>query len=307
MEYECLLGMEYLKQLTRETFGANYIINRVDNRHGGAQKVVYKISCSNGFVYMLYIWDLVNNYFQEEIEKLPDNERSYGCELFELNQGYLCKHGIHTPAIYYLNKERIIYPFDFALVEYVDGRDATHYLKADAAIKEEVFGRIGSMLAQMHSLQRSTYGNLLNRRNATGSCHAQELEHAELHLAYAAEHITAFKDNFIKLQEKINELAAGVERLEPYLIDIEGSMYYDLEYEHSFLEFRFGDAYSFLRNNELDRARMLFYKLHHHLSCTAGGLKLIHRGFPNQKLAKGIVEHNYRSSLKYIELASEDL
>lgn len=47
-------------------------------------------------------------------------------------------------------------------------------------------------------------------------------------------------------------------------------MYYDTEYEHSFMEFRFGDAYSYLKNDRLDRNRMLFYKLYHHISCTAG-------------------------------------
>lgn len=91
------------------------------------------------------------------------------------------------------------------------------------------------------------------------------------------------------------------------MIDIEGAMFYDIEYEHSFLELRFGEHYRYLKNENLDRNRMLFYKLYHHISCTAGGLKLLHRGHPNKKLAKEIADYNYRSALKFIGRSIDSL
>ena len=42
------------------------------------------------------------------------------------------------------------------------------------------------------------------------------------------------------------------DKLEPYLIDIEGTEFFDIEHEHSFLQFRFGDYYRYLKNDTLD-------------------------------------------------------
>jgi hypothetical protein len=323
MEYQCHIRFEDLEQLLKEIFGSGNKIQRVANRHGGAQKVVYKIECTNGFVCMLYVWDMASNYFQEEIEAVPEDERSFGSGRFEANHAFLCRHGIRTPALYYLNKERNRYAFDYAIVEYVDGQDAAFYLKSDAETKQDVFERIGAMLEHMHSLESPTYGQIQdnNWRN-TDCCYLKELANAKHSLSYAAAYIREIETNQEKLLNQLNELAARIgsrqrysfihgelgpdhirvsKSLEPYVIDIEGSLFYDLEYEHSFLEFRFGDAYEYLRSSRLDHNRMLFYKLFHHLSCTEGGLKLLHRGFPNQQLAREIVEHNYRSSLAFID------
>jgi hypothetical protein len=328
MNFECHLELNDLEQYLKLALGAGYVVNHVENRHGGAQKVVYKVSCTNHFSCMLYVWDLSMNYFQQELEAEQVNQLSYGCDLFECNQAFLYQHGIRTPQVFYLNKEREHYPFDFALVEYIDGRDATHYLEAEASVQEKVFGRLGTMLTEMHSLERDTFGTLNDSSGSAEKCHTLELVNAKRQLAYAANHISAFKVNHMKLIDKLDELEATIaprgrysfihgelgpdhvivnDKLEPHLIDIEGSMYYDVEYEHSFLAFRFGDAYSYLNNARLDRSRMLFYKLYHHISCTSGGLKLLHRGFPNRGLAEMIVEHNYKSSLKFIELGEGDL
>lgn len=91
------------------------------------------------------------------------------------------------------------------------------------------------------------------------------------------------------------------DKLEPYLIDIEGTEFFDIEHEHSFLQFRFGDYYRYLKNDTLDPNRMLFYRFHHHISLTSGGLRLLHRGFPNQQFAKDLTNHHSRCALRFIE------
>jgi hypothetical protein len=57
---------------------------------------------------------------------------------------------------------------------------------------------------------------------------------------------------------------------QPVLIDIEGLMFFDLEWEHVFLELRFGEHYRALRPGGLDEGRRRFYRLAMHLSLIAG-------------------------------------
>lgn len=89
---------------------------------------------------------------------------------------------------------------------------------------------------------------------------------------------------------------------EPLLfdIDIEGARFFDLEHEHSFLEFRFGEFYRYLRNNNLDHDRMTFYRYCHHLSLISGGLKLLHRQFPDQHFARSLAEHHSRCAIQMV-------
>lgn len=62
MEYKCHLELNDFQQYMKLAFGAGYTVNHVKNMHGGAQKVVYKVECTNLFVCMLYVWDLSMNF-----------------------------------------------------------------------------------------------------------------------------------------------------------------------------------------------------------------------------------------------------
>lgn len=88
--------------------------------------------------------------------------------------------------------------------------------------------------------------------------------------------------------------------MQPCLIDIDGAGFFDLEHEHSFLEFRFGDFYHYLKNNDLDPERMTFYRFCHHLSLISGGLKLLHRQFPDQQFARGLAEYHARCAVQML-------
>ncbi|MCQ6561381.1 phosphotransferase family protein [Paenibacillus mendelii] len=303
--------------------GTGYTVTNVARMHGGAQKVIYKIDCSNGFSCVLYVWDLTMNYFQEEIANEASGERSYGGSLFEQNNKYLTQRGIRTPALYHLNRDRDRYPFDYALVEYVEGPKAEAYFEhADRRVQNTVFQRLGDMLARMHADERQVHGELDQCGLDTRACHLRQLENAKVQLAYAAQHMDSMRANQSKLLDKLVELESRIEprrrygfihgelgpdhvlvndKLEPYLIDIEGAAFFDIEHEHSFLEFRFGDYYRYLKNDTLDPNRMLFYRYHHHLSLVSGGLKLLHRGFPDQQFAKDLAEGHARSALRFME------
>lgn len=323
MELTCHLDQADLQEYMGKVFGAGYLVAGIAKMHGGAQKVVYKIDCSNGFSCVLYVWDLAMNYFQEEKANEDINEQSYGGDLFELNNKYLTQQGILTPALYDLNKERSRYPFDYALVEYVDGQKSEAYFHhSDSRVQDEVFQRISDMLGGMHANERNNYGKLNNSGINTGSCQLLKMKNAEVQLSYASQHIDGIRVNQSKLLDVLYELESRIEprsrygfihgelgpdhvlvneNLEPYLIDIEGASFFDIEHEHSFLEFRFGDYYRYLKNDTLDPDRMLFYRFHHHISLTSGGLKLLHRGFPDQQFAKDLADHHSRCALRFID------
>jgi hypothetical protein len=83
----------------------------------------------------------------------------------------------------------------------------------------------------------------------------------------------------------------------PALIDIEGLMFFDVEWEHSFLRLRFGEHHPRLATLPLDPARSALYDLAMHLSLVAGPLRLLDGGFPDRDFMLGVVEHNLHLAL----------
>lgn len=323
MEMNCHLKPSVLQEDVSRLFGTDYRIRNSSRMHGGAQKVVYKIECSNKFTCVLYVWDLAASYFQEEQTSPDINGRWYGSDLFEMNTKFLTQHGIRTPILYYLNTERQQCHLDYALVEYVEGQKAEDYFQhTNPLVQDQIFQQLGDMLSNMHAIQRAGYGKLNHEAiNEDEKCHLIQLKDAESLLGYASHHLDSINNNHHKLLDTLHKFEANIcsrasygfihwelgpdhvlvnDALEPVLIDIEGAMFYDLEYEHSFLEFRFGQHYRFLKNTNLDAQRMLFYRFYHHISLVTGGLKLLHRGFPNQQFAKGLIEYHLKSLLRYI-------
>ncbi|MCC3376086.1 phosphotransferase [Cohnella sp. REN36] len=370
-----------LQAYVSRVLGNAKAIRQVYRMHGGAQKVVYRIDCADGSACVLYVWDLEKNYFQEEILLDGPDERAFGGDSFERANRCLSALGIRTPALYDLNRERSKrYPFDYALVEYVAGPKAEHYLgHPDAATRERVFGALGDMLARMHGTERAWCGkpdcpdlipgagadanagasagtgavagagtdasadasvsadsdaNVMavvgadagansKGRASAEACHMRMLANVKPQLAYAAAHMARIGEFHARLLEHLESLAARIaprgryglihgelgpdhvlvnDRHEPYLIDIEGAEFMDIEHEHSFLEFRFGEDYRYLRREGLDADRMAFYRFRHHLSLIAGGLKLLHRGFPDQAFARGLADHHAACALRSIEV-----
>ncbi|WP_342566473.1 phosphotransferase [Paenibacillus sp. FSL R7-0345] len=308
-----------------KVFGSSYLVSSVSRMQGGAQKVVYKVDCANGFSCVLYVWDLAMNFFQQEIEQNNINARSYGSDLFASSNRFLKEHSIRTPALYDLNNERTDYTFDYALVEYVAGQKAEAYFShPNPAVKEHVLQQIGSLVNAMHSIKRNTFGAPEQHYNEsnTGQCHLLLLENAKLQLAYAVQHIDVINANQEKLLDKLHELEEAIkprsdyglihdelgpdhilvnDRLESYLIDIEGMRFFDIEHEHSFLEFRFNEHYRYLKNDYLDPDRLRFYRFHHHISLISGGLKLLHRGYPDQEFSRGLAKYHTELAMRYIE------
>jgi hypothetical protein len=86
-------------------------------------------------------------------------------------------------------------------------------------------------------------------------------------------------------------------RGDPVIIDVEGLMYFDVEWEHVFLRLRFGPHYGFLDRRDLDRDRLALYKLATHLSLVAGPLRLLDGDFPQPGPMRQIAEHHTQQLL----------
>ncbi|QHW35382.1 phosphotransferase [Paenibacillus rhizovicinus] len=316
-----------------ETFGSGYRPAGISRVFGGAQKVIYDVAFANGFHCLLYVWDLNMNFFKEDI---LDTEgpawNSYGADLFAMNHAFLTGNGIPTPALHALNRDQERYPFDYAFVEYMKGPKLEAYLfgsgtelatnaGAGSSVRTEgLMEQFADVLKRMHGIRSRSYGKADHRDDQLVPCHRQQLANAEKQLRFAAQHIHAVAEHEERLLRKLHELEHRIMprqdygfihgELGPdhvlvkgdadlYLIDIEGASFYDVEHEHSFLHLRFGEHYERLRDDSLDPARLAFYQLHQYLSLTAGGLKLLQRGFHDRALAQGILDSNLRRALQF--------
>jgi hypothetical protein len=86
-------------------------------------------------------------------------------------------------------------------------------------------------------------------------------------------------------------------RGEPVLVDIEGLMFFDAEWEHAFLRIRFGSQYPRLARDDLDENRLALYDLALRLSLVAGPLRLLDGDYPDRAEMLEIAEYNVRAAL----------
>jgi hypothetical protein len=129
------------------------------------------------------------------------------------------------------------------------------------------------------------------------------LERALRQLAGAADRVPSVASARPRLEETLRGLAASVtprasyglihgelgpdhvsidDRGQPVVVDIEGAMYFDVEWEHAFLRLRFGRDYAWLRVSGLDDQRMSLYALALDLSLIEGPLRLLDGDYPDR-------------------------
>lgn len=85
---------------------------------------------------------------------------------------------------------------------------------------------------------------------------------------------------------------------EPVLIDTEQIRYFDIEWEHAFLQILQEPHYTHLRREDLDPDRIAFYKLCLHMSYVAGPLTLLDNGHPAREFIEGIINAHVLALLK---------
>ncbi|XVV17835.1 phosphotransferase [Actinoplanes sp. CA-131856] len=84
---------------------------------------------------------------------------------------------------------------------------------------------------------------------------------------------------------------------EPVVIDIEGVTYFDVEWEHAFLQLRFGPSYDRLRPVALDLDRLELYRYAQVLALIEGPLRIAETDFPDRDWMLQLAEWNIAKAL----------
>jgi hypothetical protein len=326
---------EQLIILVRAAFGPTRHLHAVTRLRGGSKKGVYRLHFRDESSAILYVWDAAENYWPPQPDG-ADSDRTdpfadaSGLDLFEASHTRLEEIGVRTPQVYFLDRSRSYFPADSAVVEDVRGGTLEARLQDDPQGAEPTLFRLGAALQTMRQQRGSSIGKVAlvgsGEAPQDRSCEQIVLDRALRHLAEAAARDERLAVARERLEQRLRDLAAIVrprtgyslihgelgpdhvlidERGEPVIIDIEGAMFFDVEWEHVFLGLRFGSHYRWLRAHDLDDQRMRLYQLAMHLSLIAGPLRLLDGDYPEREDMLEIAEAHIRRALTFLHEGSE--
>jgi aminoglycoside phosphotransferase (APT) family kinase protein len=287
---------------------------------------VYRLVMDDATTAIAYVWDADENYWPaaEGDEDLTDPfSPGLGLGLFEAAHARLDGLGVRVPAIRFVDRDRVHFPADLAIVEDLRGESLEALLTRDSRAAGPVMARLGEALEQMGRHRAPAFGKVAvvdgGGTSRGTSCEAVVLDRARRDPEEAASRDSRIADASGRLEERLLSLAAAVRpRAEyalvhgelgpdhvlvdpdgrPVLIDIEGAMYFDVEWEHVFLRIRLHDSYRPLAVEGLDEDRLALYTLAQRLSLTAGPLRLLDGDFPAREAMAAIAEYNLVQALE---------
>jgi hypothetical protein len=316
---------DQLTDIVRAAFGPGRRLADLARLRGGSQKGVYRLTLDDGGTAILYLWDARENYWPEGPGGPDVFAPASGIGLFEASQRRLMALGVRTPRPYLVDGTHRHHPADLAVVEDVRGATLEALLAKDSRAAQGTLARLGEALAAMRQDQMPIFGKVAqvdHGEAAPGpSCEQAVLDRALGHLTDAAARVGKIAGVRDELAHRLRELFDTVAPRSryglihgelgpdhvlvdddgyPVLIDIEGAMFFDVEWEHAFLDFRFGEHYRWLRPDDLDEHRLRFYALALHLSLVAGPLRLLDGDFPDREPMLAIVEYNLGRTLSFL-------
>jgi hypothetical protein len=314
------LGRQEWLGIVRAAFGARELVS-VERLRGGSKKGVYRLTLDDRTTSIAYVWNADEDYWPDtgQHDHTDPFGHATGLGLFEAAHATLSAIGVRVPQVVMLDSSKNLLAGDVALLADVRGGTLDTLCEDDPLRARRVVARLGDALRAMHRSRRDRYG----RPGADRSGSSDPVEHLVLgralgHLAEAAARVDGIATVERRLVDLLHERHAAVATRaeygiihgelgadhvlvdshdEPVLIDIEGVMFFDVEWEHVFLELRFGDNYHYLHGDELDDDRMRFYRLALYLSLVAGPLRLLDGDFPHRAAMLDIVEHNIGRTL----------
>ena len=313
-----------LADLVRSALGTGTQLRQVTRLRGSSKKGVYRVDLDGEpTTAIVYLWDPREDFWPTADGATSGRDDSdpfshaSGLDLFRAAHARLSELGIRTPRLYLADASREHYPADAAVVEDVAGPSLEHIIETEPRRAAPALQELSEMLRALHADTADAFGKLLpvtsGRAAAGGSCAAVVLARALADLAEAAARVPRIADARARFADTLHERAArigprpghslihgelGPDHVltggegRPVLIDIEGLMYFDPEWEHVFLRLRFGEHYRFLREPGLDPHRLALYRLALHLSLVAGPLRLLDGDFPDREPMLQIVTYN---------------
>ncbi|HEX8867074.1 MAG TPA: phosphotransferase [Lentzea sp.] len=294
------LGVADLKDIAQAAYGRE--LRDVARLHGGSKKGVYRLTLDDGTTGVAYVWRASEDYWPEH-EHDPLFGNASGRDLFLTAHTALSEAGASVPRLVLVDRDTIV-------VEDLGGE----FL--EKAIDTEALERLWDDVEAMHQRHSPRYG----RPSALQPADAPPvpdviLERALKHLEACCERVPRIKAERERLETQLRQRHSVIEprheyglihgelgpdhvlvaQGRPVLIDIEGVMFFDVEWEHVFLELRFGEHYRPVQG--LDPQRLSFYRLAQHLSLVEGPLRLLDGDFPHRDAMREIAEHNIERAL----------
>jgi hypothetical protein len=312
----------------RAALGGGRRLEAVERIAGGSRKGVYRLVLDDTTTAIAYLWGDLENYWPaaEGDDDLTDPfSPRLGLDLFQAAHARLDALGVRVPAIRLVDRDGAHYPAELAVVEDFPGENLEELLGRDRRAAGPVMARLAESLEAMRGHRAPAYGKVAlvdgGGTSRGTSCEGVVLDRALRDLAEVASRDPRIAGARDRLEERLRGLAAAVRpRAEyvvvhgelgldhvlvdadgnPALIDIEGLMYFDVEWEHVFLRIRLHDAYRPLGVDGLDSDRLAFYLLAQRLSLTAGPLRLLDGDFPDRAFMADVAEYNLKQALELV-------
>lgn len=302
-------------------------VTAVHRLRGGTKKGVYRLTLGGAATVIAYLWHPDEDHWPTTGQDGPDPADPFshasGPDLFAAAHTALTGLGVRVPRLLAQDTTGAHHPGAIALVEDVTGPTLEDLLHRDPDAAAPVLDRLGDALRTMHGHTHPHFGKVAHLasggRPHAPSCDRTVLDRALTDLDEAAARDARARADHARLTRALHTLASRVApRAEhvlvhgelgpdhvlvapdgaPVLIDIEGLMFFDAEWEHAFLKVRFGEHHPRLRTRDPDPHRGALYDLATHLSLVAGPLRLLDGDFPDRAFMRGIVEHHLAQALR---------
>jgi hypothetical protein len=264
---------------------------------GGSVKGVYRVRRADGDTVLIYRWHADENFWPArtviDIEPFAGDP---GREAFLARHALLGSLGVRVPELLDLPGP------DLAVVEDVRGGTLEQRLSRGAGL--DTLEQLRGMLVAMHthlgppSVPRTEDVLLERGRRSLVEAAARVPRIAAIQDRLTYELSTRHAAVETRAAHGVIHGELGPDHVMvdddgvPVLIDIEGTMVFDVEWEHAFLELRYEQWYPRLHTVELDEARMQLCRLVQYLTLVAGPLLLVEGDFPKPDGMRQIASWN---------------
>jgi len=312
-----------VRDLVADQFGVDRRLIALDRLTGGSKKGVYRLHLDDQTTVILYVWAAGENYWPPS-PTVPDDPftDASGAELFATNHAALAAVDVRIPRLLMLDRDGRYLDADVALIEDAGAVKLEALMERDRVAAVTPLSTLGGALRRMHTTLGPKYGKLaaIAHGEAPQSRRTEDIivDQALANLDAAATRDARLADAHDRIVGHVRDLRGAVPARETYglvhgelgpdhvlvtpagepiIIDIEGMAYFDVEWEHAWLQMRFGDAYPLLRPIDLDPHRLELYRYAQVLSLIEGPLRIADTDFPHRQWMLALAERNIAKAL----------
>ncbi|HTF10422.1 MAG TPA: phosphotransferase [Asanoa sp.] len=307
------LRVDDLRDLVAEQFGTERRLSTLERLTGGSKKGVYRLGLDDGTSVIGYVWAESENYWPPAAT-VPDDPftDATGADLFAANHAALTAAGVRVPELILFDRSRRHLDADLALVEDAGSTKLEDLLDGDPPL-----AALGDAVRKMHTTFGPHFGKLaaIAKGEASQARRTEDIirDRALADLDAAAERdprLAAARDRIVTHVDRLwaavrprqtyalvhGELGPDhvlvTRDNEPVVIDFEGLAYFDVEWDHAWLQMRFGGHYPRLNPVDCDPDRLEFYRYAQVLSLIEGPLRIATTDFPDRQWMLDLAEWN---------------